>query len=1182
MHPNALTVTTHDPRLVDDLTLPLKLAPTPIRGTVTLGLSAEQRTFFVHTVELDIQGHVSWDNAIPLVFSTAHTQFPTCEGDFDLTLTKDAHERLCADLDIDMLFELQSAVQVTTIPEFNLNDKLMNVCTDGRVNAKLHAEMDTQSQDSLKAEFSPSAISLTLENFACKRDAFAIESGSPVSIDIDIERAAISADGIGQSVLSLSWKSANSPLLCVKTEKTPFLTDFSGSGHIKVHTSEQGLIHFSDGTGFYDEHFFNALLYPEHEKEKLVALLFHKPLLSNLESIVRALASVTGPVPTQLVERIKTWYARVNAYGIPFNLKSASSTSTLSQMVSLFLFDRLDEADEIKSILDKIVLSQGYDLYKIMELLGRAFPNADITRYASLLRVVGTAVSVIPFSSPEVTHHEACSETEPRIALLPSANHLYDLDLTTLDERQALYKDHAPNLIDNAITRARIYKYAAGYTVAQLEWLLAHHADKFDADQRLKLKHLIDIKRRIHKQEPREGSFIVQDFNIDFFLQSLLDAEDKVLPYASDVSGIRDEYTADEESNELIECFATWVTPEDISRLLSAGIASRITSQLVQLNQARLLDYLVKRGTTFARATFYEAGAGSDRILASLLMSYLAEDQSLIKDPADRVEVLNKLLRLDIPRRAEHMPGGIHAAESYYKKIYDIAHQINGFTAYDAAKLRMQSERVSMQNALTDSGNAPKLPPHLERMPAEDDIAEIVRGLEKADSLGQKLVARLQADQPFDDDLARSAQKAYAYTYRVASAVLKKHPDAFQHNEFRKFYARTYESLLIQTLDRDLMDDIDQVRRWFEVRTGIAQSEVATLSRKARRNAIIDMIYYRDSDREVRRRDPLTWLDTRPAPGPIDLTILFAPGVITDGKAGHELSTAVERLKETYDIPFLRSDTGNIKSLAYNTEILANDIRRLHTPFMLFGYSQGCANMMSAEASLRASTPEDRATLDNLVARHFICSALNGSPHATAGVEVLRRVLMEAEVALKSFAAITSSQLTNLLFNLVRKALDAPFITMSLNSVESLSYAGLEKLARDAQFTPGVITTELQGVLTNYVPETLYYVLTHYQQQTISEALPNGMPNDSQVGIDSAHGYFAFNRNASVDLLRKEAMPSCTLNAHHWMPPYDEVAFCETPLDVQNAVYRAPKDIALFPAIEALILFGRIQRKTSS
>ena len=82
------------------------------------------------------------------------------------------------------------------------------------------------------------------------------------------------------------------------------------------------------------------------------------------------------------------------------------------------------------------------------------------------------------------------------------------------------------------------------------------------------------------------------------------------------------------------------------------------------------------------------------------------------------------------------------------------------------------------------------------------------------------------------------------------------------------------------------------------------------------------------------------------------------------------------------------------------------------------------------------------------------------------------------------------------------------------------------------------------------------------------------IPNDSQVGVDSAHAYPVFNHNNSVDILQTQTVPSDTLDIHHWGPLIEEVRFLESPLDIQNCAYKGPKSIYITPWIDTLICLG--------
>ena len=1170
IYPSAVELTMHDPRLLHDLRLPLYFGAMPLEGTLSFGVGADDATVTIDTFALKTQGKPRWDTSIPLDLGPVRTEFERCVGDLAITATKDEGGRMKLDLRVEMdsRFDVTRAVQ--PIPEWRLLSTSTHTTCAGSLKATILGQMETVGVRSLECDFSGSSFDAELREFQSDRDAISVTSQGPVHIRAAFDKAALNADGLSETVAVLDWHCDESPTLRVDETQCGILADEMCTGHVRVRVSEQGIVRFEEGFGFYDAHFFHILFYPEHERLKMAALLEHKPFLEKIDEIVHVLRGVTGPVPSVILERIRAWWNRCRDRGIVIDIAHCANYHSLARMATAFLFEDESHLDEIEEIVAASFGGTGFDRYKLERLIDEAFPEFEMTQLAPFLRLFDLILRGLPYERPEERHDEAlCDEYSHECRLLPSANQLFDLDTVPSDAFAKLYKYGGPCLIDTETTRNRIYKYAAGYTIPQIEWTLAHHGDLFRPEQKRGLEQLLAIKRRVSKQEPREGSFIVQDFNIDYFLQAILDREEDALARAADLTDCLDDFTERCTSDEVAECFATWLAPEDVGRLLAACIASRLMNQIVQLNQARILNYLVRRGRLYTLATFHEACAGSDRVLSGMLMSYLAEDQSLIRDPADRVDVLSRVTGIAFPRRSEYLAGGVHAGDSYCQRLLEVAHEINrAVEPYVAAKMRMQSDRIATESPILEE--TPRRPPYVPRYPDEDELAEITRAVEKADAAGAPAVqACREGREPDADDLERAA-KAYRYAYRLAAAVLKKYPDAFQKDAFRRFYARTYEALMIQVLDGDLRADVDCVRRWFAVRSGIPADKVAGISMPRLRDAIIDVIYAREGDREARRNDPLTWVDIRPAARPVDLTILFAPGVITEGRQGHEIETAFERLRTRLGIRVVRADTGNIKPLRYNTSVLMDAIREIDSPFMIIGYSQGCANMMSAEAAMYASTPDDRARLDRLVARHFICSALNGSPHAVWGVQQYRQALVEGEMAIKSIAAVQSQAMSNQMFDGLRKLLDSPMFTMSLNSVESLSFQGLFALARDSQYTPGVISTEFQGLLREFVPEALQFVYYH-----ILQCNPD-LENDSQVTTDCAHGYHVFNRNDSVDLLRREAIPSCTIRAHHWSPLYNEVEFAETEKDIRDAVYRAPKDIHLMPPVEALMLFGKI------
>jgi len=120
-------------------------------------------------------------------------------------------------------------------------------------------------------------------------------------------------------------------------------------------------------------------------------------------------------------------------------------------------------------------------------------------------------------------------------------------------------------------------------------------------------------------------------------------------------------------------------------------------------------------------------------------------------------------------------------------------------------------------------------------------------------------------------------------------------------------------------------------------------------------DGIIDLIFYDENERKTIRQDPLVRLLISNPPGKYDFTIVSAMGVITEGSKGTELAAALHRLEGERGVKTIRADTGNARSFEYNASKIEQAVEKaveLRQPYGLLGYSQGCANVLTAESLL--------------------------------------------------------------------------------------------------------------------------------------------------------------------------------------------------------------------------------------
>ena len=166
-------------------------------------------------------------------------------------------------------------------------------------------------------------------------------------------------------------------------------------------------------------------------------------------------------------------------------------------------------------------------------------------------------------------------------------------------------------------------------------------------------------------------------------------------------------------------------------------------------------------------------------------------------------------------------------------------------------------------------------------------------------------------------------------------------------------------------------------------------------------DAIVDVLFYIEEERERIKNDPITRLLIPNPPGNYDFTIISAMGIITEGRQGTELESAFSRVKARRGVETIRADTGTARSFEYNANKIEEAIQEATTPFGLLGYSQGCANILMAESSLLGGTPAQQELISKLVCRQLLFSAANGSMHGEASNAKAQKLIVMCEDALK-------------------------------------------------------------------------------------------------------------------------------------------------------------------------------------
>ena len=216
-------------------------------------------------------------------------------------------------------------------------------------------------------------------------------------------------------------------------------------------------------------------------------------------------------------------------------------------------------------------------------------------------------------------------------------------------------------------------------------------------------------------------------------------------------------------------------------------------------------------------------------------------------------------------------------------------------------------------------------------------------------------------------------------------------------NWLKIFMHRSYEALMVESVVRNCEQRVDRVLEWVAYQTGTTPLEVARLVVPGGAppggagplvELVIDALYHNEDDRRTLKRDPLVRLLLNNPAGAMysDFTIVLAAGVVTDGAKGRELEGAFGRLKAQRGVQVVRADTATAREFTYNAARIEDAVRQVTTrTWGWLGYSQGCANALTAESTMRGGTPEQRKLLDGLRSRHLLFGAHNGSAHADCG-----------------------------------------------------------------------------------------------------------------------------------------------------------------------------------------------------
>ncbi|MBK8482095.1 MAG: hypothetical protein IPL40_13160 [Proteobacteria bacterium] len=1033
--------------------------------------------------------------------------------------------------------------KMTPVPELELRDGTLRGAADGTLALRLRARPRrdrARGSDVLGFDLSGTRCALVLEAAGLALDGRSLSAPAGMTLALNLLAGGVDERGLLPCDLDLTWDLGGAPLLLqaarpgAAAQALP-LASSSRERRAALALRLDPIGHWtlrSPAADLSDVHYVNALLNPTRELPEWYRLLFADARFAQVMPVLDALSP---PLAARVADlRLLALTARqiLRREGLqqPADLLAPGA---LARFLSLLLIGTAAMVDELQPILDAAAQGRGVPQALAKPLLIRELGALDIDfELGALLGWVDYLLRAgeplgAGTAEPELPLVEQSSHTAA-LAQLPSAAEIYRRAEAPVPDRGQL---------------AEIARLAPDLSLEQLEYLLARaDARRWGDEVVRRLRFVAQLKRRI-RQLGASGSG-VEHIVQPFVLAPLLATAVGRLP------GLHEGFSLRRATGPAARALGA----EELATLWHAGLATPRQGQRMQLNNRLLLELLRQSEPELLRAVLVELGQQSPRVLSATLYAFLEQDQDQLLLPFDIAALLKERLQLEVPLQRDFLAGGPRARESYYEQLSLLAERIlAGGDAYLARKQHLQRVRHPVPGPLA-------LPAPLLSLQQSAQEA-----LLQADAQGQ---AWLAAAAPAD---ARPLVcQGYERATTACAALLNAERRAFELPWLAHFWARNEEALRVLSVLRDLRRGDAGVSRWLRARAGASAGEPHASDVPA----VVRALYARPADQRQQLADPLVQLLWEPPPGRYTLTIISCMGVVTGGAAGDELAEVFERLTSERAIQVVRAATGTGRSLEHNAERIIEAIAGSDTPFALLGYSQGCANALLAEHLLFSGTPAQQRLLDRLVARNFLFSAANGSPHGSAAMAKLTRAMVLGERLLKPYQATHSWPAIRAVLRGLRALLDTPALIATLSGTHSLSLERARLLHRDGQWAPQVPTSHTRALTTTaWLPDALVY--THH----VLNELSGGAEQDSQVlTADAVAAATRVSNQATVAFARSDraSLPQAT---HHWTPVGPQVAYLTTERDRARAVYDHPVEQLVWPWVETLARFGLIQRR---
>ena len=440
-------------------------------------------------------------------------------------------------------------------PELSIEEGRLKGTIEGSADFDARVELNDTPSQPVEADFTGTSLELNISRTSFEVDRRRLTLPAKSVIKGQFESAVLQASGLGSARVGVAWDLAGeSPLLKYPGGSVELFLPPLRKGEFDLHLSPSGGISISgEEWGLFDARYFNALINPEAEPERILDILRSREALDRVFDTIAAFSTEAVDLLTKIRNFVQDAEEALDKEGIS-QPGDAVPGPMLARLLSRIVFDGKIGEDDLYPLVKQVTDGKGLNVSRIKQLINDFAPDHEHDfELDRLLRLSGRLLS--PAEPPEPPARLTAiplSETPEylrRYAAIPAAKELYD----------AVGDDHPiPLPLQTSIARVAPY-----LTLEQVDYLLSREREDWIPSVLNQLTHVLELKRRVRDISQGYGgvAYAPQAMAISFFLGETIRRSQSATPLPDD--------SRSDPRNEGYEFGRTLLGPEDLAVLAS-------------------------------------------------------------------------------------------------------------------------------------------------------------------------------------------------------------------------------------------------------------------------------------------------------------------------------------------------------------------------------------------------------------------------------------------------------------------------------------------------------------------------------------------------------------------------------------------------------------------------------------